>query len=566
MEGSSEGYQDVVIRREQFDTRLEDLRVKYEADVQKKYADLILEKPEYVEWVWQTVDQKDGDELEEYKKGVEGHDLEFFEAVQEISSEFKKVDSEKKDFEKSVLPQEVENYETSLMDLVSRIDYDLMVQHYFSRDADLSGNVEFQNLLYDVAVVRNYQNELAKGGDDYSENWQDVAQRKTHLLALKAKFAEKNFLRPNRDQNYDLNEVTDPETDVNLVLTTQKRIAKTMEDLNEYKKLSRFLKPNQNTHLAENEIFKAKTMLRIVGNLTNKDFYRNSSLTEDLVTKADPRLIAAINKYAEKTALGLAIDGMLPQTDNSRYLRYKNREQIDRTKVLEGIKFEGFDDDPKSFVTEKYVKTMLSNFFPAEFIGHIKSMALTPKEIDAGNGGVHAGLNTLLFNSRGEYVGSEIEFYRENKPRPEDTAATIAYKQNKATSTVWHEIGHGTAMDLTFDEMKEWLSIKANSPESITWYANATDEANGKDAELAINEDLCESFAMFVENPALLTALSEERFAFMMMFFQNHSTKEEFASIVTFTTIIMLSQKAAWQDSGMSAEDVAKLWRGIENI
>jgi len=566
MEGSSEGYHDIAIKREQFDTKLEDLRVKYEEDVQKKYADLILEKPSYVEWVWQTVDQKDGDELVGYKKDLNGQDLEFFEAVQEMSDEFKKVDAEKKDFEKEVLPQEIEYYETNLLDLVSRIDYDSMVQHYFSRDADLGASVEFQNLLYDIAIVRNYQNELAKGGDDYSENWQDVAQRKTHLIALKAKFAEKNFLKPDRDQTYDLNEVANPETDVNLVLATQKRTAKTVEDLKEYKRLSRFMKPNQNTRLAENEMFKAKTMLRIVDNLTNKDFYRNSSLTEDLITKADPRLIVAINKYAEQTALGLAIDGMLPQTDNSRYLRYKNREQIDRTKVLESISFEGFDDDPKSFVTEKYVKTMLSNFFPAEFIGHIKSMAIVPKEIDAGNGAVTAGLNTLLFNGRGEYVGSEIEFYRENKPSPLDTAVTIAYKQNKATSTVWHEIGHGTAMDLTFDEMKEWLEIKANSPEPITWYTNATDEAHGKDAELAINEDLCESFAMFVENPALLTALSKERFAFMMMFFQNHSTKEEYVSVVTYTTIIMMSQKAAWQDNGMTSEDVAKVWRGIENI
>jgi hypothetical protein len=125
--------------------------------------------------------------------------------------------------------------------------------------------------------------------------------------------------------------------------------------------------------------------------------------------------------------------------------------------------------------------------------------------------------------------------------------------------TYWHEFGHHIHHHLTLDEMREWEEVMLGDKVAVSDYVKRSRDKSEWHGKI---EDFSESFRLLMQDPALLSLMSERRLEFMNRIMGEYQTPEQQRAFADYQSQLIEATRSLWQTFRMDEGELKRLYRG----
>ncbi|HUC20928.1 MAG TPA: hypothetical protein VMR98_05565, partial [Candidatus Polarisedimenticolaceae bacterium] len=431
---------------------------------------------------------------------AEGIPDDFREAVRIYEAQIAKIDAAKAELEKHTLEKAADIRQQALQ-LEASLDYDKVVAVAFENDI---------NVLHGVSRVIGMRQLLEV---EPLPTYDQLESIKLSLLGFTERWQEEGLIREGGVEPQEPEGVAlDPEK----VAAIEARVLDAEDIHAKYRKHDEAIQAN----------------VREVQRLTRqiKESGR-TALTVDELFKSTPtihnqELGAAVNRRLMQKLGELPAD-FEADLDSEAYARLvEEARSIEATEVLKNLEISGtFENLPFTF-SEAELKQFLLNSVPSNALASIKRVQfrpLTKEEDEADNTwGLHSwskelnGWEIIISDAKlGKYYQDALEEFNGTEAK----AMALLSTKNSMLQTVSHEFGHALHQVLPLAALQRWEQQRASDPVNITAYVKGHHDT---DHVHRYREDFSDTYALFVNRPEVLIAISPTRFAAMRQILEEY--------------------------------------------
>ena len=274
----------------------------------------------------------------------------------------------------------------------------------------------------------------------------------------------------------------------------------------------------------------------------------------------DVRLFEAAEGYVEDLERQSQEEGKLSQTPEQRqvYLEKANEEGWSSSPIFRVDIYDPANEGDELLILPDQVRGLLMNSIPSPFLHNIDNIQAQLPFPGDDEEAPTVGVNLLLYNEAEDRYYSiiavrwPIYIHKDAPPEEKDKA------RGRIAGTLKHEAAHSVHAFLTYDEMKDWVSVLESEPEPVTLYA---DKSKEEDPNKGVTEDFADSLSLYADRPGLLKAIYPERFNYMRGLFASY-VKEDFReAYLAQIDKITAETLAYYEKQGWSSEYIRQAWQ-----
>lgn len=484
-------------------------------------------------------------ELSELGESLDGREKEFYNGAVPLLSQAASLRSRQVLLQEEHLPYIVEDLIQTVNTLSSQIDYvSLLKYHEKQNNIGLESTSDvLVNSLLQTEYVRKCQATIMDGPENISY---DAGKHMLDSLSgYEAEWIQKGFLRRGSEKKVGA-EVIPVSIDHDIRMAVLDKFKRASLELEEFKHLSYIYKPTL--------IFKGvfdnymEEIIRSIDLEDGADEYFTSAGIDIRTNGMDPAYLQGVDEFLSDRIASYKSQGFLsggaPDT--------KTEAASVRPEDIAIIGFEAISEED-ILMDQKQFRAAVLNPLPRGFLKGVRSITLKarPDDIDQIDPTVETiGSCIPEFDDKRSFKSTVVEIYLPNTADPKLSTGKLAANKQELITTGWHEVAHNAHANLTFDEMNGWEEVMNSDPTTITWYVKHTTKNTEEDPTRRKREDFSESFARYMDDPALLQALSPKRYEYMTDLFLSRTPEDQLPDVIAKTLIKVLISKASWKANG----------------
>lgn len=464
-----------------------------------------------------------------------------------------------KDFQNEYVPFKAEELKNFANKLIKQIDFDKVMDCFTGTNDDESGFIsdlfEEFNFLQGVVVV-------GSTGDLGKVDFKKLDMAEEILKDYEKKWNDKGFLIERDNLLIDKNEDIKKEGLLEKINSINEELLVSDDLLFIYRPSFSFLRDKRIMFL-----------MNINFLLNEGKLMGGFNESNDRYLFGNKDFLKAVGKKIEEVEHKLRIEGKLTQNEEQQKIFMESKRKTDDG-FLGELKINGLEvnEDEMLVITTDKIIEFLTGSFPPAFVKNIQKIEILKEEpsedVDLNNSNeekssvVRAGCYKPKYDEKGNSFGDVFIYEPVCVDKNSDEIIKKIIERD-FRKTLTHEIGHGVHCNLSVDDLKKWEETMKKDMTKVTWYVGYSET---KSEYIRKREDFCESFMMFVDSPALLKVVSEDRFKFMNYLFEKYTEKENLKGFRDSLKFTLLLSDMIWKKNGRQKEEIRNYYLKSEEF
>lgn len=283
----------------------------------------------------------------------------------------------------------------------------------------------------------------------------------------------------------------------------------------------------------------------------------------------DPAFLYAADEEMSNLANTHELLGHMPRWFERREADRQRIDAIDNEEQIRKIQIEGFEapGGMVAVITPEEIRESLKMLSP-DFLQTLRSISYKDKTIKLEEDQDNPNIETVgscisYIDQDGRLENSDIEVYRQLFIDQNTGNFEKVYLHEVFLRTLSHELGHKGHQSMTYQEMIDWEEVLTRDRRDVSWYVKY---ARSKSEERGKREDFAESFKLFIHDPALLWLLSQQRYRFMLNYFEDRLKSNQIESFDAGLKFKLEGSYRLWEILGQTPEQARDSYLSAESL
>lgn len=476
--------------------------------------------------VFETYRNNNPEEINEIKENVLGERLEFVNWWEDLIKRRDEIEGIENKFVEDLKKYVIEEIETGVIDVSSRIDFNRLVDHCLANNPpDLS------EIKKDLDKLNDLRLKVVSDEGLEGLRLDELSDTRTQLFEFKDKLNNRSLIRGELSLS-DLDLEIIEHADTLAVKAEASQLNFILHELEEFEEYSVTYRSSQDILILE----EIRPKLNQVKKLLSEDD-----------SKMDFRFFNSVKEWINLTRKDLEYVGIISQSETTLATKARERKMVNKKDSIKKIEFLPKINMEKFPIESHQLINDLTAPLPWDFIKNVRTLIITdiPKLEESENSeNVNMGLCRHAFYEGG-LMSAEITI-RVNEEYLNYNIKDLSIRITENTKKVgWHEIGHATHNTLSLGEMKTWEEVLEKEGVHFSDFLPKKNSGE-EDLQKLKREDFSETFAAFLCNPYYLKVVAPLRFSYMYNLFMNHSSESELEDMNLRISTNTTDQLAHW--------------------